>query len=86
VLDDDLLDLVDEGNIEAQLLKKSRFAELKGLLQDPFPEGKVSNDNGHKKRQEMLKKPRLLDVVPSSSSSTSSSRGTGVSMVITSSQ
>jgi len=90
VLDDDLMDLVDEGNIdeEAQLLKKRHFAELKGLLQDSFPEGEVRNDNSHKMRKEVLKKqPRkMLDEVPSSSSSTSTSRGTGGSMVTTSSQ
>lgn len=76
VLDDDYVEPNDEGNIEEQLLKKRHFAELKDILQDSFPKAKVDE---HKK-MEKLKIRRIHDA-PSSSSSTSSSRGTSDSMV-----
>jgi hypothetical protein len=83
VLDDDPIDPTDE-NIEAQLLKKRHFAELKGMLKDSFPKGKGSDD--HKKAPtedpvKTVKKPRTVLAVASSSSSTSSSRGTSGSMI-----
>lgn len=82
VLDDDFLEPADEGSIEDQLLKKRHLAEIKGILQDSCPKSK---GNKHKITAEnsmknTLKKPRMLDA-PSSSSSTSSSRGTSGSMV-----
>ena len=82
VLDDDPVELNDEANLEDQLLKKRRFAEIKGILQDSSPKAKANDQKKTEKPLKINKKSRTQDsTVVSSSSSTSSSRNTSDSMV-----
>ncbi|KAG0555906.1 hypothetical protein KC19_11G011600 [Ceratodon purpureus] len=82
VLDDDPVEMNDEGNPEDQLLKKRHFAEIKGILQDSSTKSKTNDQKKIAKPLKTKKKPRVQDsTVVSSSSSTSSSRGTSGSMV-----
>lgn len=89
VLDDDLADPMDDTNMEAQLLRKKRFAELTGILQDSVQKTKnISSEKSLKAHEKPVKaheKPVKAQKKPaavlSSSSSTSSSRGTSGSMI-----